>query len=199
MSVNDSHPRATGRLRVRVARTLNDLMEVMTVRSLVYLGEQQCPYDEEYDGNDFAGATHLILSAGDEPVGVVRIRWFSDFAKLERMALRKEFRGGRTIFMLIREAFSLAERKGYRKIMGHAQRRVAPFWIRHFHGRIREQRGTFQFSDHDYVEVEADLHPPADALHVDSDPMVLIRPEGEWDRIGVLERSVARQSQLQAA
>jgi hypothetical protein len=49
------------------------------------------------------------------------------------------------------------------------------------------------------VEVEADLHPPADALHVDSDPMVLIRPEGEWDRIGVLERSVARQSELRAA
>ena len=199
MSVNDTHPRAGGRLRVRVARTLNDMMEVMTIRSLVYLGEQQCPYDEEYDGNDFAGATHLILSAGDEPVGCVRIRWFSGFAKLERMALRKEFRGGRTIFMLIREVVRLAEMKGYRKIMGHAQRRVAPFWVRHFNGRIREQRGTFQFSDHDYIEVEADLHPPADALHADSDPMVLIRPEGEWDRIGVLERSVARQSQLRAA
>jgi predicted GNAT family N-acyltransferase len=199
MSNDQPHPRASARLRVRVARTLNDLMEVMTVRSLVYLGEQQCPYDEEYDGNDFAGATHLILSAGDEPVGVVRIRWFSNFAKLERMALRKEFRGGRTIFMLIREAFSLAERKGYRKIMGHAQRRVAPFWIRHFNGRIRPQREGFYFSDHDYVEVEADLNPPADALHVDSDPMVLIRPEGEWGSAGVLERSAARQSHLKAA
>jgi predicted GNAT family N-acyltransferase len=181
------HPRAGGRLKVRVARDLNDMMQVMSVRSLVYMGEQLCPYDEEYDGNDFAGATHLILSCGGEPVGVVRLRWFSDFAKLERMALRKEFRGNRAVLVLIQEAFSLAARKGYRKIMGHAQRRVAPFWIRHFHGRIREERKTFQFSDYDYVEMEADLQPPADALTIDSDPMVLIRPEGEWDRPGILE------------
>lgn len=199
MSVNDTHPRAGGRLRVRVARTLNDMMEVMTVRSLVYLGEQQCPYDEEYDGNDFAGATHLILSCGDEPVGCMRIRWFSDFAKLERMALRKEFRGGRTIFMMIREVVRLAEMKGYRKILGHAQSRVAPFWIRHLNGRIRDGRASFQFSDHDYVEIEVDINPPANAINLDSDPMVLIRPEGEWDTAGVLERSVARQSHLKAA
>lgn len=181
------HPSAGGALSVRVARDLNDMMQVMSVRSLVYMGEQLCPYDEEYDGNDFAGATHLILSSGREPVGVLRIRWFKDFAKLERMALRKEFRGNRTVLLLIKSAFDLAARKGYRKIMGHAQRRVAPFWIRHFKGRIREGRSTFQFSEFDYVEMEADLQPPPDALHVDSDPMVLIRPEGEWDRPGVLE------------
>lgn len=199
MSVNDTHPRAGGRLRVRVARTLNDMMEVMTVRTLVYLGEQQCPYDEEYDGNDFAGATHLILSCGDEPVGCMRIRWFSDFAKLERMALRKEFRGGRTIFMMIREVVRLAEMKGYRKILGHAQARVAPFWIRHLNGRVRDGRASFQFSDHDYVEIEVDINPPANAINLDSDPMVLIRPEGEWDTAGVLERSAARPSHLKAA
>jgi predicted GNAT family N-acyltransferase len=169
------------------------------VRSVVYMGEQHCPYDEEYDGNDFAGATHLILSSGGEPVGVVRIRWFSDFAKLERMALRKEFRGNRAVMVLIREAFNLAARKGYRRIMGHAQRRVATFWVRHFNGRIRAERATFQFSDHDYVEMEADLTPPADALTVDSDPMVLIRPEGEWDKVGILEQSAARQPVPRAA
>ena len=188
-----------GRLKVRVARDLNDIMQVMTVRALVYMGEQHCPFGEEYDGNDFAGATHLILSSDEEPIGVVRIRWFSDFAKLERMALRKEFRGNRAILFLVQEAFDLAARKGYRRIMGHAQRRVAPFWIRHFNGRIRTERSTFQFSDHDYVEMEADLSPPENAIHVDSDPMVLVRPEGEWDQEGVLEKSVARQSIFKAA
>jgi predicted GNAT family N-acyltransferase len=181
----------TGHLSVSVVRTLNDLMHVMAVRTLVYMGEQGCPYDEEYDGNDLTGATHLILRCDGEPVGVVRLRWFSDFAKLERLAIREEFRGGPGLLMLVREAIGLAERKGYRRMMGHVQKRVIPFWRRYFKGQMRENRPTFFFSDYDYVEMEMALHPPADAISIDSDPLVLIRPEGEWDRPGVLDRSAA--------
>jgi len=182
----------TGHLTVSVARTLNDLMHVMTVRTLVYMGEQGCPYDEEYDGNDFAGATHLILRCDGEPVGVVRLRWFSQFVKLERLSIRPEYRGGPGLLMLAREAVAFAERKGYRLLMGHVQSRVIPFWRRYFKARIRENRTRFFFSDFDYVEMEFDLHPPADAISIDTDPLVLIRPEGEWDRPGVLDRSATR-------
>ena len=182
----------TGHLTVKVARTLDDLLQVMAVRTLVYMGEQQCPFDEEYDGNDFAGATHLILRRDDEPVGVVRLRWFAGFAKLERLAIRREFRGGAGLMLLASEAFELAALKGYRKLMGHAQGRVVAFWRRKFKGRIRNGRPLFSFSDHDYVELEFDLEPLPGALTIDSDPFVLIRPEGEWDRPGVLDRSHSR-------
>jgi predicted GNAT family N-acyltransferase len=180
------------RMRVSVARTLNDMAQVMAVRTLVYMGEQICPYDEEFDGNDFAGATHLILRVGDEPVGVLRMRWFADFAKLERLAIRKEYRGGPGLMMLAREAFQLAGRKGYRTLMGHAQSRLTPFWKRHFGGWVRPGRAAFSFSDYDYVEMEFALDPPKDAVTIDADPFVLLRPEGEWDRPGVLDRSAAR-------
>ena len=182
-------------MRVSVARTLNDMAQVMAVRALVYMGEQVCPYDEEFDGNDFAGATHLILRVGDEPVGVLRMRWFADFAKLERLAIRKEYRGGPGLMMLAREAFQLAGRKGYRTLMGHAQSRLTPFWKRHFGGWVRPGREAFSFSDYDYVEMEFALDPPKDAVTIDADPFVLLRPEGEWDRPGVLDRSAARLSE----
>ncbi|WP_374570003.1 GNAT family N-acetyltransferase [Phenylobacterium sp.] len=175
------------RYEVRVARTLNDLMQVQTVRSLVYMGDQDCPYEEEFDGNDLAGATHLLLRYGAEPVGVVRMRWFGDFAKMERLAVRKEHRGGPGLLMLSRAAFELAARKGYRKLMGHAQVRGEAFWKRYFKGRPRTDRPRFSFSDYDYVEIEFDLAPPADAIGLDTDPFVLLRPEGDWDRPGVLE------------
>jgi predicted GNAT family N-acyltransferase len=179
-------------LHVDVARSLNDMAEVMAVRTLVYVGEQACPYDEEYDGNDFAGATHLILRAGPEPIGVVRMRWFAGFAKLERLAIRKEYRGGGGLMMLARAAFDLARRKGYRTLMGHAQSRLTPFWKRHFGGWVRPGRAAFAFSGYDYVEMEFALDPPADAITIDADPFVLLRPEGEWDHPGVLDRSAAR-------
>ena len=47
-------------------------------------------------------------------------------------------------------------------------------------------------SDHDYVEMVVEGVPPADALTLDSDPLVLLRPEGAWDEVGVLDRSRVR-------
>src|SRR5260221_12039581 len=79
---------------VTVARTVDEIMQVMAVRSIVYMGQQACPYAEEFDGNDFAGATHLIARVGSAPVGVVRMRWFCDFAKLERFTVVESYRDG---------------------------------------------------------------------------------------------------------
>ena len=37
---------------VQIARTLEDLMKVTAIRSTVFLADQACPYEEEFDGND---------------------------------------------------------------------------------------------------------------------------------------------------
>jgi predicted GNAT family N-acyltransferase len=174
---------------VTVARTLDDLAQVNAVRALVYLGDQGCPYDEEFDGNDLCGATHLILRLGAEPIGVVRLRWFGEFAKLERLAVRREHRGGSGLLLLCRAAFELAARKGYRKLIGHAQVRGEPFWRRYFDGRPRAGRPGFAFSGYRYVEMEFDLPLHPQAVGLAAPPMVLLRPEGDWDRPGVLEAS----------
>ena len=47
------------RTSVRIARTFNDLMTVTAIRSAVYLAEQDCPIEEEFDGNDFVAAHFL--------------------------------------------------------------------------------------------------------------------------------------------
>ena len=178
-------------VEVSVAHTLNDVMQVIAIRSVVYMSEQDCPFDEEYDGNDFV-ATHLIARVGGQPVGVVRIRWFADFCKLERLAVLKDHRGGRVTTTLLETALSLAARKGYRKLVGHAQPRLVPFWARKYNARPTPGRPPFTFSGYEYTEMVIDLVPPDDALTIDADPMVLVRPEGDWDRPGVLERSAAR-------
>lgn len=184
---------------VRVARSLEDLMQVQAVRTLVYMGDQACPYEEEFDGNDFAGATHLLLTCGREPVGAVRLRWFGEFAKMERLAVRREHRGGPGLLMLSRAAFDLAARKGYRRLMGHAQVRGEAFWKRYFNGRPRAGRPRFNFSQYDYVEMEFDLAPRADAIGLDTDPFVLLRPEGDWDRPGVLDYAAGEPRQRDLA
>ena len=50
MAVQINH---TGQeLRIEMVRDLNDYMKVVAIRSSVFLAEQDCPYDEEFDHND---------------------------------------------------------------------------------------------------------------------------------------------------
>ena len=77
-------------------------------------------------------------------------------------------------------------------MLGYIQARLLPFMKRVGGLRERAGRTRFTFSDHEYIEVERDLTPCAEAIHIDSDPMVMIRPEGAWDHTGVLDHSAHR-------
>jgi predicted GNAT family N-acyltransferase len=190
--VYDSYRRNSGgrELMVTVARTFEDLVRVSSIRSAVYIGEQECPYEEEFDGNDLA-ATHLIGYVGDEPAGCLRIRYFADFAKVERLAVRKEFRNTRLSFQLVRAGIKLCQMKGYRRLYGHSQKRLVNFWSR-FGFRPIDGRKEFVFSDFDYVEIVAEVDRDPEAITIGADPYVMIRPEGRWHVPGVLERSASR-------
>jgi predicted GNAT family N-acyltransferase len=178
-------------VRVRVARDLPDLMRVFALRAIVYMAEQVCPYDEEFDGNDFAGATHLLAEIDGEPVATLRLRWFADFVKVERVAVKAGHRGGAVVKSLFGVGVRLAGKRGYTLAIGHIQARLAPFWRRMgFFERL--DRARFRFSDHDYIEVEGRIERDPDALSTETSPLVLLRPEGCWDAEGPLDKSASR-------
>ncbi|HWA91395.1 MAG TPA: GNAT family N-acetyltransferase [Rhizomicrobium sp.] len=177
-------------MSVSVAREFHDLLRVAAIRSAVYIGEQECPFEEEFDGNDMT-ATHLIGYAGDEPIACIRIRFFADFAKMERLAVRREYRNSRISFMVVKAAIELCRVKGYRKIYGHAQRRLMDFWSR-FGAKLMPGSKAFVFSDFDYVEMLIEVEPHPEAIRLGTDPFVIIRPEGRWHQPGILERSSSR-------
>ena len=163
-------------ISVTIARTLEDLSRVIAVRSAVYIAEQECPYEEEFDGNDLS-ATHLLAYVGNEPVGCLRVRYFADFAKIERLAIRAEYRKTRAAFQLVRAGFRLCQKKGYTRIYGHSQKRLVNFWSR-FGFRVMENGKSFVFSDFDYVEIIADIARDPDCVTIGTDPYVIIRPRG---------------------
>lgn len=180
----------SGQIAVRIARTMEDMMKCFSVRAATYMSEQQCPFDEEFDGNDFC-ATHFIGEIDGEPAGCLRVRYFADFVKLERLAVRQEFRTSRLSFRLVREALAYCRRKGYSRAYGHSRSDLTRFWGL-FGFKAIPGRPSFVFSDVEYVELEAALACEDDRLCIGQDPYVLIRPEGEWDRPGPLDRSVNR-------
>ncbi len=105
--------------------------------------------------------------------------------------MRREFRNTRLSFMLVKAAIELCRVKGYRRIYGHAQRRLLDFWSRF--GAVPFAGGReFVFSGFDYVEVMLEIEPHPDAIRLGTDPFVIIRPEGRWHEPGILERSASR-------
>jgi predicted GNAT family N-acyltransferase len=177
-------------LRIEMVRDLNDYMKVVAIRSSVFLAEQDCPYDEEFDHNDLS-ASHLIAYLRNEPVATLRIRWFASFAKIERVCVMKHVRGGALVKLMIETAVEMIGRKGYRHVLGYIQKRLVPFWKQlGFHPR--DGRDGFRFSDYEYVECFRELAARNDAICIDSDPYVVMRPEGEWDHASILDRSADR-------
>ena len=175
-------------VEVKVASSLEQLMQVFAIRSAVFMADQKCPYHEEFDGNDFS-ASHIVAYCDGEPAATIRLRYFSEFAKIERMAVRTEFRGYATVNPLIRYTLNLAQTKGYTKFLGHAQKRLVRFWSRYGFAPRGEE---FHFSDHEYVTIVADFDAVDHSLTRDTEPMILTRPEGQWDKPGILELSTDR-------
>jgi predicted GNAT family N-acyltransferase len=174
---------------VEVVRSMDEMARVIAIRGAIYMGEQRCPFEEEFDGNDFS-ATHLICHKDREPVGCIRIRYFADFAKLERLAVRHEGRGSGLAGRILDAAIDLCRKKGYSVLYAHSQKRFLKVW---------QQRGfklmgarELVFSDFDYVEVKLETQKHPQSITLSDDPYVIIRPEGRWDTPGILERSAGR-------
>lgn len=179
------------RYSARPVRSLDDWQMAVAIRAAVFMSEQACPYEEEYDGNDLCG-THFLLFDRGEPVGTLRVRWFAEFAKLERIALLPRERGRMGLRVLLAEMFELVARKGYRRMLGQIQARLWPVWSRTFDCRLLPGRSPFWFSDYEYREIEIRVPAHPDALPMEADPYQIIRPEGAWDRPGVLDASAER-------
>ncbi len=177
------------RIDVRVACGFEDLAKVIAIRAVVYMGEQKCPYAEEFDGNDFAG-TQFVAHVDDEPAATMRIRYFSDFIKIERLAVLPMFRRTGVTDSLLQFVWDFARSKGFQLLIGQAQVRLTGFWSRR---GLVEVGDEFHFSDHKYVAMAIELDAPETTLGKNSDQMVLNRPEGAWHQPGVLDQSAARE------
>jgi predicted GNAT family N-acyltransferase len=183
----DIAPVAKPVLGVTMARSVEDIFKVFSVRSATYIAEQFCLYSEEFDGNDFC-ATHFLGTIDGDAAGCIRIRFFDGFAKIERLAVRAEYRNSRLAFKLVRAAIEHCRMKGYRRIYGHSRLDLVKFWSI-FGFRPMAGRDSFAFANVKYVEIlwDHDSHP--DAITLNAPPMVVIRPEGAWDRPGPLDIS----------
>ncbi|MBC7907051.1 MAG: GNAT family N-acetyltransferase [Rhodospirillaceae bacterium] len=179
-------------IQVAIASGFDEMVQAIAIRSAVYVGEKGWSFKEEWDGNDFT-CTHLLAKVGGESAGTLRIRYFGDFVKVERLAVLPHFRQKRygrkgVAFELGDYAIDFCLKKGFRRIYGHALEELVPFWQKIGRGHITPLDGaSFSCGDKAVIAMFGELPPDPSAITKDSDPYITVRPEGHLDRPGFWE------------
>jgi len=78
-------------IKVNKVTNPDDLEKVFAIRREVFVGEQNCPPELEWENEDVS--THFLATANGEPAGASRWRKTDKGYKLERFAVLKKFRG----------------------------------------------------------------------------------------------------------
>lgn len=139
---------AGGSLRVRAIRGEEEWQAARRIRTRVFVEEQSCAPEEEWDEHD-ATSRHLLAFVGDDPAGTARWRTVAYegrlFAKLERVALLPAYRGRGLGRQLVAAMIEDVRRAGFEEMVLHAQAHLESFYA------------TFGFERVSDVFMEADI------------------------------------------
>ena len=115
------------RLDIKKVHDKNDLEKTIIIRKKVFIDEQKVPVDIEIDGFD-SEAEHFIAYLDDKTIGCARIRSKDYKAKLERIAIIKEFRGKGFGSKLTKFLIRYCKNKNFKEIYLHSQTNVSDFY-----------------------------------------------------------------------
>lgn len=174
--------RSTG---VTVARSIDQLTQCLAIRAATFMAEQSIPYREDVDGNDLC-STHLLGLVDNEPAASMRVRCFSGFAKIERLAVLPRFRRSGITSQIVEASIEFCRAKGYTRIYGQASPSHLSMWQR-FGFAVRNSDGIKYLTDETYHEIDLSVDPHPRAINLYSGAAMLVRPEGQWHRPGPLE------------
>ena len=139
----------------KIATNMDELIKVYTVRAIVFIGEQQCPYNEEIDEHEHS-CIHILGELDGEPVAAARLRFPGSYAKLERIAVRTEWRGQGLGRQLVEYMIEQSRKRGFTTLKMHAQIHLVDFYAKHGfvrHGDIFDEAGI----DH-YLMIREEAH-----------------------------------------
>lgn len=109
------------------AKTPADFAICMAIRMEVFVFEQNVPAEEEWDSYDKT-ATHFFARVDGRPVATARLRDMQGVAKIERMAVRAEFRGKHVGDQLLQHVMEQAKARGFKQARVSAQTHATAFY-----------------------------------------------------------------------
>jgi len=147
---------------ISIVTTASEYQACVAVRAAAFISRGE-PYSEEFDGNDFVCATHLLATIDKEPVGTLRIRLLSaddgGVAVWERLAVAPAARRGPAIInSLANHARAYTLFKGCQTVIGAvADPRLLAFWKKR--GFVETGNPPVVYNNVSYKQVQLRLVP----------------------------------------
>lgn len=113
-------------IQVRKINNMVDMEAAWAIRKKVFVEEQQCPEDEEYEYEE--ESTHFLALVNGTVAGTARWRKTDKGIKLERFAVLPEFRKKGVASALLETILDDALREHPEKIYLHAQVQAMPLY-----------------------------------------------------------------------
>jgi len=104
-----------------------DISEPFAIRRTVFIEEQGCPLEEEYDAFD-TQALHLMVYADEKPAATGRIWHDGEDFRIGRLAVLKPFRGQKIGDLALRLLLYKAFSSGAQRIKISAQTYIMPLY-----------------------------------------------------------------------
>lgn len=79
-------------MKVNIITSKEERDQAFHLRRLVFVDEQHVPLEEELDQYE-DDAIHFIGIQDHVPIAASRLRWIDNYGKLERICIRKDYRG----------------------------------------------------------------------------------------------------------
>lgn len=116
-------------LSIKVVENEKEMKEVLGIRKIIFIEEQNIPENRERDELD-EKATHFLVKFNNRPIGAARVRFLGNTGKLERISLLRSHRrrgyGKRVVDYLAK----YCEEKGVSEIVLHSQLYLKEFYER---------------------------------------------------------------------
>ena len=165
-------------ITLTIVRSDEDFAGMKHIRREVFVKEQGIPEEKEFDGNDFC-ATHILASVDGKPVGTMRIRYFSDFVKFERMAVLKDFRKTLVADKIMKKGFDFVSKKGYTSVYGVCKKELLNRWQKCGYAPIEGAPKVIQ-NGMVLIPIRRQLEKNENALQITTHPFILNAKEDCW-------------------
>lgn len=133
---------------IRIVTSPEDILKVMVVRGIVFIEEQGVDWEGEIDEYEDE-SIHFLGECHGQPVAAGRLRIFpGEKAKLERIAVRKAWRGQGYARQMMVKLLDEAERQGAGNLTLHAQVYLEDFYASF---GFQRQGGIFRECEIDHI------------------------------------------------
>ncbi len=118
------------KIEIDIVRNIKDLLQVFDLRREEFVKKQNVPEHLEFDGNDFS-ATQVLTKIDGKPVATMRVRYFYDFVKFERMCVLPAYRKQNLPKKMMDFTAKVLLDKGFKRAMFFCRPELVKYWETH--------------------------------------------------------------------